>query len=92
MQTDRVEKIFTPEELIRFITPFTVATTKAVAAGNSCRQEDVIVAANMGRKSVYDVLRACKVSFCSNCDRVWMSLLLPTTCNLRVIRLSILAS
>ena len=61
VQTDRVEKIFTPEELIRFITPFTVATAKAVAAGNSCRQEDVIVAANMGRKSVYDVLRACKV-------------------------------
>ena len=61
VQTERVEKVYTPEELIRYITPFTIATAKAVAAGNSCKQEDVIVAANMGRKSVYDVLHACKV-------------------------------
>jgi talin len=32
-----------------------------VAAGNSCRQEDVIVAANMGRKAVFDLLGVCKV-------------------------------
>ena len=61
MSTDRVEKTFTPEELIRYITPFTIATAKAVAAGNSGRQDDVINAANMGRKSVFDMLRACKV-------------------------------
>src|SRR6218665_1375633 len=41
--------------------PITLATAKAVAAGNSCRQEDVIVAANMGRKAIFDLLRACKV-------------------------------
>ena len=61
VSTDRVEKTFTPEELIRYITPFTIATAKAVAAGNSGRQDDVINAANMGRKSVFDMLRACKV-------------------------------
>lgn len=41
--------------------PMTIATAKAVAAGNSCRQEDVIVAANLGRKAIFDLLRACKV-------------------------------
>ncbi len=51
-----------PEELIRATKPITVATGKAVAAGNSGKQEDVIVAANMGRKAVADLLKACKVS------------------------------
>ena len=50
------------EELIRYTKPITVATGKAVAAGNSGRQEDVIIAANSGRKAVSDLLRACKVS------------------------------
>ena len=52
----------TPEELIRHTKPITIATGKAVAAGNSGKQEDVIVAANMGRKAVFDLLKACKVS------------------------------
>lgn len=39
-----------------------MATTKAVAAGNSGQQEDVIAAANMGRKTISDLVRACKVS------------------------------
>lgn len=38
----------------------TQATAKAVAAGNSCRQDDVIVAANMGRKAISDLLTTCK--------------------------------
>ena len=38
-----------------------MATAKAVAAGNSCRQEDIIAAANMGRKAIADLLRVCKV-------------------------------
>lgn len=38
----------------------TSATAKAVAAGTSCRQDDVIVAANMGRKAISDLLTACK--------------------------------
>lgn len=50
------------EDLIRFTKPMTAATAKAVAAGNSCRQEDVIVAANMGRKVIFDLLGICKAS------------------------------
>jgi len=61
MATDRVEKTIGPDELMRFAKPITVATAKAVAAGNSGRQDDVIAAANMGRKAVFDLLHACKV-------------------------------
>ncbi|KAL5020158.1 hypothetical protein ScPMuIL_003050 [Solemya velum] len=50
------------EDLIRFTKPITAATAKAVAAGNSCRQEDVIGAANMGRKAISDLLGVCKAS------------------------------
>lgn len=59
--TDHVEKVISPEELIRATKPITIATAKAVAAGNSCRQEDVIAASNMGRRAISDLLRACKV-------------------------------
>ena len=51
----------TPEELVRVTKPITLATAKAVAAGNSCRQDDVIVAANVGRKAISDMLTTCKV-------------------------------
>ncbi|CAF4732307.1 unnamed protein product, partial [Rotaria magnacalcarata] len=44
----------TPEELIRVTKQITMATAKAVAAGQSCRQDDIIAAANLGRKSVSD--------------------------------------
>lgn len=50
----------TPEELVRMTKPVTTATAKAVAAGTSCRQDDVIVAANMGRKAISDLLTGCK--------------------------------
>jgi len=62
MTTDRVERKIGPDELMRFAKPVTVATAKAVAAGNSGRQDDVIAAANMGRKAVFDLLHACRVS------------------------------
>ena len=32
-----------------------------MAAGTSGKQEDVIAAANMGRKAIADLLKACKV-------------------------------
>ena len=51
-----------PEDLIRATRPITLATGKAVSAGKSCRQEDIIVAANMGRKAISDMLNTCKVS------------------------------
>ena len=52
----------TPEELIRSTKDVTLATAKAVAAGNSCQQDDIITAANMGRKAVTEMLIICKVS------------------------------
>ena len=51
-----------PEDLMRATRPITIATSKAVAAGKSCKQDDVIVAANMGRKAISDMLNTCKVT------------------------------
>ncbi|XP_026677336.1 talin-1 isoform X2 [Diaphorina citri] len=61
---EQVKSTASPEELVRCTKPITQATAKAVAAGNSCKQEDVIVAANMGRKAISDMLAVCKG--CSN--------------------------
>nr|XP_046250349.1 talin-2 isoform X4 [Scatophagus argus] len=57
---DVPEKSTTPEEFIRMTKGITIATTKAVAAGNSAQQEDVIATANLSRKAVYDMLTTCK--------------------------------
>lgn len=57
---DRVEKEVSPDHIIRITRPVAMATAKAVAAGNSGRQEDVVAAANLGRKAVSDLLRHCK--------------------------------
>ncbi|NXI53851.1 TLN2 protein, partial [Chloroceryle aenea] len=54
------ENTSSPEESIRMTKGITMATAKAVAAGNSCRQEDVIATANLSRKAVADMLIACK--------------------------------
>ena len=48
--SDRVDRTATAEDVIRYTKPITTATAKAVAAGNSCRQEDIISASNTGRK------------------------------------------
>ncbi|KAM3910355.1 LOW QUALITY PROTEIN: talin-1-like [Leptodactylus fuscus] len=50
----------TPEDFIRMTKGITMATAKAVAAGNSCRQEDVIATANLSRRAIADMLRSCK--------------------------------
>ncbi|XP_076321982.1 talin-1-like [Tachypleus tridentatus] len=52
----------TPEELVRVTKPVTLATAKAVAAGNSGKQDEVIVAANMGRKALFDLLTVSKMA------------------------------
>lgn len=52
----------TPEDLVRCTKPITLATAKAVGAGNSLKQDDVIVAANMGRKAISDMLTTCKAA------------------------------
>ncbi|XP_056428796.1 talin-2 isoform X2 [Hyla sarda] len=57
---DVPERTTTPEESIRMTKGITAATAKAVAAGNSCRQEDVIATANLSRKAVSEMLNACK--------------------------------
>ncbi|KAG9489640.1 hypothetical protein GDO78_005541 [Eleutherodactylus coqui] len=57
---DVPEKTTTPEESIRMTKGITAATAKAVASGNSCRQEDVIATANLSRKAVSEMLTACK--------------------------------
>lgn len=51
----------TPEEFIRMTKGITMATAKAVAAGNSCRQEDIIATANLSRRAIADMLHSCKV-------------------------------
>ncbi|KAI2660127.1 Talin-1 [Labeo rohita] len=57
---DPPPKTATPEEFIRMTKGITLATAKAVAAGNSCRQEDVIATANLSRRAVADMLHSCK--------------------------------
>lgn len=58
---ETIKSTATIEELVRCTKPITMATAKAVSAGNSGKQEDVIVAANMGRKAISDLLTVCKV-------------------------------
>uniref|UniRef100_A0A671LYR0 Talin-1-like n=1 Tax=Sinocyclocheilus anshuiensis TaxID=1608454 RepID=A0A671LYR0_9TELE len=57
---DPPPKTATPEEFIRMTKGITLATAKAVAAGNSCRQEDVIGTANLSRRAIADMLHSCK--------------------------------
>uniref|UniRef100_A0A3B5LYY2 Talin 2a n=1 Tax=Xiphophorus couchianus TaxID=32473 RepID=A0A3B5LYY2_9TELE len=57
---DAPNKTTTPEEFIRMTKGITIATAKAVAAGNSARQEDVIHTANLSRKAISDMLTTCK--------------------------------
>eukprot|EP00117_Sycon_ciliatum_P001215 scpid5059/ scgid6971/ Talin-1 len=49
-----------PEELIMATKGITSATGKAVAAGNSGKQNEAVAAANMGRKAVVGLLQAVK--------------------------------
>ncbi|XP_057321307.1 talin-2 isoform X3 [Microplitis mediator] len=58
--TDFQRANITPEDLVRCTKSITISTAKAVAAGNSCKQDDIIAAANMGRKSISDMLVICK--------------------------------
>ncbi|XP_049882474.1 talin-1 isoform X3 [Pectinophora gossypiella] len=52
----------TPEELVRCTRQMTVATARAVSAGNSNKQDQLTAAANLGRKTVLDLLHACKAA------------------------------
>lgn len=48
------------EDLIRYTKSLTNATAKCVAAGISNKQDDIIAAANLARKSISDMLVICK--------------------------------
>ncbi|CAF3405979.1 unnamed protein product [Rotaria sp. Silwood1] len=50
----------TPEELVHVTKQITIATSKAVSAGQSCQQDDIISAVSYGRKSIIDLLIICK--------------------------------
>lgn len=50
----------TAEDLIRSTKGITLASAKAVSAGNSCRQLDISACANLARKAVTELLETCK--------------------------------
>lgn len=56
----------TPEDLIRVTRNVTLATAKAVAAGASNLQDDIVAAANLGRRSISEMLNVCR-SVAWNC-------------------------
>ena len=61
MQVGDPESKASPEDLIRATKGVTLATAKAVAAGNSGRQEDIVQAANIGRRYCTELLVIVKV-------------------------------
>ena len=65
-----------PEDLVRATRPITLATGKAVSAGKSLKQEDIIVAANMGRKAISDMLTTCKVKLICNIETLIIQMIL----------------
>lgn len=50
----------TPEDLIRVTKNVTIATAKAVAAGTSNLQSDIVAAANIGRRAISEMLSVCR--------------------------------
>nr|CAH7755545.1 unnamed protein product [Callosobruchus chinensis] len=58
--SDGVKHGVTAEDLIRCTKTITNATAKSVAAGISNKQDDIIAAANLSRKSLSDMLVICK--------------------------------
>lgn len=57
---DYSKETVSPEDIIRCAKNITLATTKAIAAGNNCRQDEIIAAANMVRKTISDTVTVCK--------------------------------
>lgn len=60
-QRGLIENISTrPDDLVKATKQITLSTSRAIGAASSLRQEDVIAAANMGRKAVSDLLYVCR--------------------------------
>ncbi|KAL1396890.1 hypothetical protein pipiens_010173 [Culex pipiens pipiens] len=55
-----MQQLSRPEDLITVTKHVTAATAKAVAAGTSNLQTDITAAANLGRKTISDMLAVCK--------------------------------
>ena len=51
-----------PEDLLKVNRAIAEATSKAVAASNSRKQEDIVAVANTGRQVIGDLLKTSKVS------------------------------
>uniref|UniRef100_A0A7M5V5A6 Talin n=1 Tax=Clytia hemisphaerica TaxID=252671 RepID=A0A7M5V5A6_9CNID len=62
LQVGEPDKGASPEELIRATKGVTLATAKAVSAGNSGKQEDVVQAANIGRRYCTELLVVVKAA------------------------------
>ena len=62
LQVGEPERKATPEDLIHATKGVTLATAKAVAAGNSGKQEDIVQAANVGQRYCTELLVVVKVS------------------------------
>lgn len=62
LQVGEPERKATPEDLIHATKGVTLATAKAVAAGNSGKQEDIVQAANVGQRYCTELLIVVKVN------------------------------
>ncbi|XP_050096914.1 talin-2 isoform X2 [Anopheles aquasalis] len=60
MMRSSMQQLSKPEDLITVTKHVTAATAKAVAAGTSNLQADIAAAANLGRKTISDMLIVCK--------------------------------
>ncbi|XP_058461814.1 talin-2 isoform X3 [Malaya genurostris] len=60
MHRASMQQLARPEDLITVTKHVTAATAKAVAAGASNLQADIAAAANLGRKTISDMLAVCK--------------------------------
>jgi talin len=58
--TENIKNNVSLDDLIRCTKIITTSTAKAVAAGNSCKQDDIIAAANIGRRAISDMFVICK--------------------------------
>lgn len=64
--SDNPPFIASPEDLIRANRAITQATSKAMFASNTGKQEDILAAANIGRRAIADLLNNCKVNTAIN--------------------------
>ena len=66
--TERAEEAVSPDQVIQATRPVAIATSKAVAAANSGRQDDMVAAANQGewleKLMLFELVRAVSLEWC----------------------------